>query len=448
MDNISEKVKKENIDCFLPYEEELKCHSLILLDIFNFEDFDNLINGLNRLYANSDIVDSSRLKEAENYIKSEDKLFKFWFLHLPLITNSLLKVKLPLGISHDLGNYINNINITLYGILPSMVILQVQLDLNYTFSDKINDILYNFHNETINTIETSKINYTERISPKHHKELEIKNLRISIKTEIIKFLSEYFTGYFFRLYKDNPSIIPSVELFSLTYPIGDNDVLEWGRNLKDFFSCFSTSISHDNSFKHSRYLLCRENYLETQFSNYLIFANRNFPECPEYSDFDHSIEYNIKNCSFELLAINRFISIQKRLVEKLNKMISKEIRYLQKNKLNKAIENRKSLNSELFYFERFKIEFKQYEKREVYLNRRDFIVLNGKKDFFNNLAKIIDFKMDEIGNSIKTLNKYSNSVLKLNNMKYTKKNQDSVLLLTIAVIFLTVVQIVIALTKS
>jgi len=441
---ISEDIKNENKKCFLHYKEELKYHSVVLLEIINFEDFEDFINGLNKLYTHSNEVDKINIEKIEEMLRSEIKLFQWWSLPLPLITNSRLKAKLPFGIYHDLGSYINEINITLYGILPSMVILQIHVDLNFTFSDKINQVLYKLHNETVDTIKTPKINYTKRISPKECKEAEIRDLRCSIKNQAIKFFSEYFEGYFFKLYKSKPSVVPSIDIFSFTYPIADNDIIKWEKNMNDFFECFSTDISPDTSFKHDRYLLSREKYLESNFNNYLMFANRECPNCPEFSDFDNSIEVQIRDCSFELLAFDRLMDIQKNVVGTFNEMISKEIRYLESDKLNKAFENRKALNSKLFYFDRFKIEFKQYMKNDFQTNKFNFVNITGNNDFFNNIIKNIDFRIIETDNLIKTFTKHSNSILELKNIEYTKKTQDRVLFLTIVVVILTLVQIYLA----
>ena len=45
--------------------KKLKYHSIILLEIINYEDFDTFISGLNRLFSDLDLLEKFSLKKVE-----------------------------------------------------------------------------------------------------------------------------------------------------------------------------------------------------------------------------------------------------------------------------------------------------------------------------------------------------------------------------------------------
>ncbi len=75
--NSTNFLKIGNESSFLPNGEKVKFHSIILLEIFNFEDFSDLISGLKKLYSElsnskNDIVfnDYSRIEKVIKGLKN------------------------------------------------------------------------------------------------------------------------------------------------------------------------------------------------------------------------------------------------------------------------------------------------------------------------------------------------------------------------------------------
>lgn len=440
-------VREQNERCFLDNKQEIQYHSFILLEIIPLEKINNLIKGLDRLYAGASVSLKSRLDYKKILSKSHSKLFQWNTMPLPYITTDKLKGKvLPNCVFHDLGENIRHYHITIYKVLPSTVILQIQVYLDDKISKKINDVIYKYHKEVKEPIETPKGKYTKIYGPEHQKESEIYAFRQDLHKEATGFLKQYFEGYFFELSNSDVSVIPIIDLFSLEYPVNEEEIFDWGIKHSGFFHCFSTHIIPYDSFKYENYLLCLESKRDSEFKNYLILANKKTSANNMYPDLDSAIEETINHCSFDLLAIDRWVRIQEEVVGSLNMTVSEEILNIKDNKFDKAIDTRKTVLQKIFSFERFVFEFKRYG---VIPDKFPFKSIKDKRnperqfELFKGLRKGISERIKEIYELINGFTRQYETILNLKNVEFSKIMQNKVFILTVVVVILALAQIII-----
>jgi len=446
------EVRQENERCFLKDKQKLKYHSFILLELIPLEKIEQLIFGLDKLYVNTALFQKSRLNYKKFLSDCNSKLFQRFVLNLPSIASLNLKGKvLSDCIFHDLGDNIQDIYVRIYKVMPSNVILQFQVCLNGKISEKINDIIYKYHEEIIESVEAPKGGFISLYGPEIQKENEIYQLRKDLHKEVVDFLKNYFNGYFFEFSKENISAVPSIDLFSLVYPVKENDILNWGIENRAFFSCFSTSITPWESFKYENYLFCIESRRDVEFNNYVIFANRKTSTENMYPDVDSAIVLKLNFCSFDLIAIERWVRIQENVVGKLSSTVLEEISKIQKNKFSKAIETRKNILKNVFSFKRFGVGSKW---NSVFFDRFTFMSLKDKKnpkrqiDLFKNLKERIDTRIKEISNLIDVFTKQYETILNLKNLEFSKNMNNIVLWLTFFIVFLIIIQITISVNPN
>lgn len=251
------RVRQENERCFLKDKQKVKYHSFILLELVPLEKIEQLISGLDKLYADVSIFQKSRLNYKKFLSDCHSKLFQRYILYLPHITTSKLKGEvLPNCTFCDLGDKIRHIHVSIYKILPSTVILKNQVYLDDKIGKKINDIIYQYHEEIRESIETPKGESITAYGPEIKKETEIYQLRKDLHKEAVDFLKDYFKGYFFELSQENISVVPSIDLFSLDYPVKEDEIFVWGTENIGFLNCLGTHINYYYSFKYKNYLFC------------------------------------------------------------------------------------------------------------------------------------------------------------------------------------------------
>ena len=353
------KVRQENERCFLKDKQKLKYHSFILLELVPLEKIEQLISGLDKLYVNAALSQKSRLNYKKFLSDCHSKLFQRFILNLPSIVSSNLKGEvLSDCIFSDLGNKIQRIHISIYKVMTSNVILQFQVCLNGKISEKLNDIIYQYHEEIIESVEAPKGGFITVYGPEIKKKNEIYQLKKDLHREAVDFLKNYFNGYFFERSKENISVVPSIDLFSLEYPLKEEEILDWGFVNNPFFSCFNVHIDPYRTFKYENYLFCIESKRDVEFDNYTLFANRKTSTENMYPDIDSAIVLKLNSCPFDLIAIERWIRIQENVVGELSSTVSEEISEIQKNKFSKAIETRKNVLKSVFSYKSFEVGYK------------------------------------------------------------------------------------------
>ena len=443
------RVKERNEMCFLENKEKMKYHSFILLDIIPLEKKRGLIEGLYRLYAGAPPNLQSRLDFKKMLSESHSELFRGGFINLPYITTDKLKGKILSHnrVFHDIGSNIRTYQIGINKVMPSTLVLQVQVYLDFKPSKKINKIIYKYHKETKKSVETPEGKH-ERIYPlEKQKESEVYAFRKGLHKEAVKFLSQYFKGYFFESSNADFSAIPTIDLFSLEYPPNENGISEWIRKNRGFLSCLSAVPAPYGFFKYENYLLCTWSKEDTKFQNYSIFANRKTTGTSMYPDIDIAIEEVINYCSFDSVAIIRWVTMQQEVVASLNNAVSEETWNIDK-KFDKTIKKAKSIFKETFLFNRFVSEFKIYDPlqdRFHFKNIRDERYPGGEVEFFKDLKKEIESRLRIINQIIYGLNIQYQTIFNLKNVEFNNKIQKAVVVLTVVVVILTTAQIIIAL---
>jgi hypothetical protein len=438
-------VRQQNERCFLKDKQQVKYHSFILLEIIPLEKINQLFDGLDSLYLEVSQSESGRLNYRKILSDSHSKLFQTNTLYLPYIATLRLKGKIfPTCAFHDLGDNIQHMYISIYHILPSTAVLQIHVYLEDEISKKINGIIYEYHTEKQETIETPKGGYIEIYSPENQKKSEIYHLKQSLHGEAVNFLKKYFSGYFFELTNNDTSIVPSIDLFSLELPNKDDEVINWWRENRGFLRCLDTFYDSYTWLKYENYMFTSQKNDYSMYDNYLILANRTNGLDHLYPDVDTAIEENLNFCCFDLLAIDRLVKLQESNVGKFNLTVSQEIDNIRSNNFNKAIEGRKEILRTIFSFERFVAEFAGYWLRP---DRFKFEPLfdtkeSGKQmDLFKGLHENINTRIKEINALISLFAREHENVLNLKNLEFNKKMQDKVLWLTILILILTIIQI-------
>lgn len=438
------EVRQENERCFLKDKQKLKYHSFILLELVPLEKIEQLIFGLDKLYVNAALSQKSRLNYKKFLSDSHSRLFQRFILNLPSIVSSNLKGEvLSDCIFYDLGDKIRRIYISIYRVMASNVILQFQVCLNDKISKKINDIIYQYHEEIIESVEAPKGESITVYGPEINKKNEIYQLRKDLHKEAVDFLKNYFKGYFFELSKENISVVPSIDLFSLDYPLKEEEILDWGFVNNPFFSCFNVHIDPYKTFKYENYLFCIESKTDVVSNNYVIFANRKTSTENMYPDIDSAIELKLNFCSFDLIAIERWVRIQEDVVGELSSTVLEEISKIQENKFSKAIETRKSILKNVFSFKRFGVGYKWNSNQFTFRSLKDKNNPERKIDLFKGLKEGIDIRTKEISSIIDVFTKQYETILNLKNLEFSKNMKNSVLWLTIVIIVLSIIQITI-----
>lgn len=267
-------INNSNESSFLPNNEKVKFHSIIILELFNFEDFPNLIKGLEELYdklkKSTQIIffkDYSQIEEIIKGLKNPVESAVAWY-NLPPIFNSTSSS--PFGVTYDLGSNIDRISIGFYNISSSLVAMQINVELKSTVSDNLNKIIYKKYEEDEVISRYPDGRRKSMTLPNALKSREMNDFRLKLKMEIVDFLSSFFKGQFFKLCGNDYSIVPSIDLYSLNYPENIEDILKWGDEFHGFLECFGISVNEFDSFKYDENLLCEEH--EFKYPNYIILA--------------------------------------------------------------------------------------------------------------------------------------------------------------------------------
>lgn len=443
-------LKRHNESTFLPNNEKVKFHSIVLIELFTFEEFPDLINGLDNLYNDLsksenilDEKDYSIIEEIKNELKGSRKGFGGWY-RLPPIYNSKFDTFNPFGVRHDLGSNFRYFEIQFYNLSNSLVALEINANLEPDISDKLNKIIYKEYSEDEITEKYPDGSKKRKTNPAIFKEKNVTKLRLELKKDIIEFLSKYFRGYFFKL-DYNHIIIPSIDLYSLNYPEKNEDILKWGQESNGFLNCFGTNINY--FFKSERCILCLDS--ESNYSSHIVFANRIQSIA---DDIENEIEGTISDIDFVMLSVYKWVDIQKNILNELNTVISNEIQNIEKNDLNEVLKNRKDISKKIYFFKRFKIEFEQIISKELFIFNFNFKEVNNREEKYCDLLKNISneiFEMTkDIDQSINTLNEHSNLILNLKNVEYNKNMQEKVKLLTYLIIALTIMTIVVGVIQT
>jgi hypothetical protein len=256
--------KQDNENCFLPNCQKISYDSIIILEMFSIEEFDDLFDGLDKLYSNIHYFERNRLNYRKILHDGERTSLR-GTMYLPPIMNTKIKDKHRFVAFQDLGDTIDSITITLHATLPSFINLQIQASLDSNISDKINGVIYKYHDEVQEKTTTPSGEFTTHYQPEHLKNKEINEIKNNLKNQVIKFLSVYFEGVFFKHANKHISYVPSIDLFSLSYPDKTDEIGKWLSNNNGFFHCFNILFLPRTAYKYKALLIKHRDFFISVF---------------------------------------------------------------------------------------------------------------------------------------------------------------------------------------
>lgn len=433
-----EFVKKENELCFLPKKQKIKSQGFIFLELFSLNQFDKLKDDIKNIYSNARQLTQDRL-EIDKILNKNRKSFSGWsFTHLPIIADNSLKGKILPDVAYfNLPNNVKFIEMQISRILPSFIVMKFQVTFEDKFSEKINEPIYKYHKEIKEKIESPNGNYEKINGPQQQKTVEIENLKKKIKTEVYEFISSLIKGYFLnKINLESIEIVPSINIYSINFPknVEENNFLIKNSN---FFQCFG--LNNFISFKYNEYSFLYEQNKDKNFTNYAILVNENKPLSNMHESKKSEIFGTLSFISFDIFTIGRFIEYQEREIIRINSKFS-ELNFIDKN-LKESIEFREGVISKIFLFEGFSREFANYT---LVPDHPPFISQDGENLFESNLAGIKK-EINMLEDQISKITKQSEIFVGLKNIKYNYKAQNWMLILTLAVLGLTVISIIMSL---
>lgn len=435
-DNLSEDIKKWNEYCFPPNKEEITYNSVIFLEVFSLEEFSLLKEGLDKLYTDAPPHIKNGLKYKEVL---KNKLFGKSILNLGYIINLNLNGKIfaTNGVYHNFDTDIRHLHLTLIKILPSTAVLQVQVTLDKSVSDKLNKIIYKYHSETDIKDNIADNSFFHILLPEKLKNQEISNLKRTIKKSAIEFLSKYFSGKFFMLYKEDEEVIPSIDLFSLNkFPSDIKKIEKWINNNHGFLQCLDLNDFPYTTFSYQCFLLF-ENRRKSRFANYAILVDKDRIDTRIDPDREAVIGIWADSIYFDLIAIDRWIETQERFIEYFNSVLTEQYQKFEKVGIKSIIKTREDISENIFQLNRLNFEFELYFP----FYKLKFVSLRGNILFFENLINKSKEKLKIFYKTLSILNKHSTETLALKNISYNESIQELLIVLTIAVILLSLLQL-------
>lgn len=432
---------EENQLYFLPKNKKVQYNAIILLDLFYIEEFDNLFSGLDALYSEvHDKCTNPNINPQLNYrILDSRKNFydkRITYRDLPPIINSRYGSGSVHNACYDLGSDIEGLFIKVCAISTSTIILQVQANLLPQVSEKTNDVIYNCPKD----IEIDQLSRENRLLGDFKKE-NIYGIKNEIKKQIVGFISTFFKGFFFKKSKNCFSIIPCIDVYSLTYPDESKDLNNWLLDNHLFFECFNIE-TYNTGYKYEEYLFLENSDSGEPFDNYSILISREISEKERIISPNGSIGYPLPLISFDLLCLYRWLEFTERHMRNFNESIIKELGDFTQSELKNLISNRQSITKELFYFERFNIEIKEYDLMFFHKDYEFKFLSNPETRLFETLLNRMKEKSTTMSTLTEVLNKHSINNLSLKNIEYNNKMQDKVVQLTKIVLIFALAQII------
>ncbi|MCM1985815.1 hypothetical protein [Methanococcoides seepicolus] len=441
-------IKQLNEMCYPPNNEKVYYDSIILSEIIFIEKWDSFFNSLDRLYSGLNNFDKNELKYRELLDNNKQNAFQRTIILPTILAKEVSKGER--AVTQKLDPEFVGIVITLNVTLPSAIHLQIHTSLNPNISEKINDILYSTFGEKIEEFKLLDGTYTSTTSPNNIKFQKINQIKQELKTKIINFLSSYFEGSFFTLSKEDISYVPSIDLFSINYPLELEETRQWLADNSHFLQCLDIPTSIYPLYKFNNYIFAINAYTYNLYSNYSLLANRKNANADNgYSDIKHFIQYPLMSeITFELIGFDRWVEVEKRKGTSHQLLISNELEHINKNEFDQVISNRELIIKYIFNFERFKVEFQKFVMTST-RKYHDFRELNEPHNYLfdDQINKMINSNIKYIESYVSILNKHSSSNLALKNIYYNKKIQKSVKNLTIFIIILTVIQVILILSQ-
>lgn len=434
-----EKETQKEIDLnFIDPKSDINYESIILLELFELNEFKMLEENLRTLY---DRIDNHHLDRAIKIINSNNPS-EYAFDRLPEIRNSKFDYKsFHCGITKDLGENFKYLNIRLTRISYLNIVLEIHASLTPEISNKMKNLMFEDYTEFVSEAKKSIIGILifDMYGIKTEK---INKFKQALKDELIQIISNFFKGYFMT---SDITSMPKIDVFYLNYPENEVDVVEWGEKHGKFIgTCFQTYLSPKTTFKKKIFdkillLLCKIHF---DSNSPVILANKLklSPRIDEDQDIELYIQNILISNSFSLIAIQKRIQSEVKDIGELNSTISKKIENVDDLNLNETLECIKALSKKNYYFKRIKLELDSVNHDFIHT----FKSLEGEKDFFADIQKNIFNKIKNNENIIKILNENLRQFLDIKTIEYTNKTQKSNYVLSQRILIFTIVIVIVS----
>ncbi|BDZ71134.1 hypothetical protein GCM10025861_16510 [Methanobacterium petrolearium] len=201
----------------------LSDYSIVLIELFEKNDFESLIASLNKLYGS--YCENPHFKIYDDPNKTFEN--GLGFIGLPDLVKEFITSDNK--VYYNFGEYIKNVKVDFVHLTPSIAILKFHIFLKDDFSKKIIEILDK------RNMQYSKPPNSDNKMMKwilHHRTDMLKTtgalmeFKTSVNEDILEFLEE-FNGFFYKVYENDFSIFPTIDIFHLDWPDDTEELNEW-----------------------------------------------------------------------------------------------------------------------------------------------------------------------------------------------------------------------------
>lgn len=442
-----------NEECFLENKEFITYHSVIIYEFFNKKE--DLKDSLNKLFLD--------LGKNEDFPNWRDSLN---FIDDPNFVNSRIKTVIDIYENsspnkqhfpvYNFGKYIDFIHISIISVSFSIYALEIKAFFNKKASEELNRILYSYHGSESRKIDYYGDKFPFFLNPIQIKIAEIELLKKKLKNDLLKFISKYFQGYFLKLKNESSDLIPSIDVFSYSFPKTEK------KNHLPFLNCFNFN---DEFFGNEHLLFFEEYYKFPKYlnKNFVLFIDKNL-EKTAFDDLDSELFNGLNNSediinnliqfriTFYVLGLKKWFKYQENIVSKIKSYLSFELDSLTNNKLDNLLNARNELFQKIFIFETFKSEI--IDSNAIFKYSIEGTLFSKTGNFIDEIEDAIKIQSDKIHSQIVVFKYYADYNLNIKNIEFNKeniefnkKNQKIICFLTVVVAFMTFTQLILALVQ-
>lgn len=354
-----------------PINQNIKYHSFICCEIFQIENYDKLINGLDILfseyYKNRHITES---KDYKNFLKEAiSRLKNYSVLHVGTILPIKAKGRiLPQGPFFDLPVDIDFVSVQLLNLFPSLTFLIFNVALSPEFSKKIIlDLRKDYPEEKREAIDKKNKKYHIHYSPKDLKEETIRNRIFELKNNFEKFISKHLKGKFLSKERDTKIgelALPYINVIYLDkIPIKDLPKLKrWIRKHSSFLECINIWSNSRFLFSKGQFLLSEPYRSSPNFFNFSLVSSKDLLNDHNLGSEDEELWLLTQSMrGIEFFSLLKYCYSQFEIL-KIYRESVKELSYMgvDDKSIKELIDKKKRTDWTCFKLERFIMEFRRY----------------------------------------------------------------------------------------
>lgn len=373
LQRIREHQRKWSEDCYNdtrpPEGASIEFKELVLIDVFELEDFDRLSSGLKKLFPNLKSSKDSLGKMEWN----SGSLHSAGWHRIGMVAKS--RTIMPIGertIDPTLPSYIDYVSVEIYGITPSVTAIA----LTFGMADEISAQLKTLHDcYYLPEVEFKKMfpwgrmvgGYSENAVEAVMQRNVLKRL-MCIRDECEKWALKYFRSSLLNDAKRNRSSMGAIEIFAINgVPDVEDKKLSWKNRARNWLHPFGITIDGSTNFVRENFTFCWSSTgREQQAIPVRILVSND--------DVDHHLEF-IAQSLVAPIAIISYLNHIKKSVELMRVDIFQATKIITQNINTKNIANNLILKRSVMILNRMRVE----------LN-------HGKSWFFHLMESVNDFK--------------------------------------------------------